>query len=282
MKIAVIGMGRVGREVMRRLSVDNTITCPEGYDVALLRGCGVAVICTPFSAILAEAKKAVAAGVRAIFSCTEDWKVRFHLKHLPVHTEPHCGLAPGWVGDMAREVVKQFDFVNSVDLYAGALTRDTDNEYLYWPTWNVDGLIRELTEPCRIKVRDVIASVPPREGYRMVQFAGRWYEAFYTGGGAEGFLDEALTVPNIAYRSLRKPGHLTALEELGVEGLRKLPRYMGPEEVLAAVTVKGWVDKELRAMTAVRHFDSVAGATAAHLVSRVEKWAQKEARREAG
>ncbi len=280
MKIAVIGMGRVGSEVYR--SLEEAIACPEGYDVAILRGCGAAAVCTPFSAILAEANKAVGAGVRAVFSCTEDWAIGARLKRLPVHVEPHCGLAPGWVGDMATATAKQFDRVNSVDLYAGALTMDTDNEYMYWPTWNVDGLIRELTEPCRVKIRDVIAAVPPREGYRMVQFGDRWYEAFYTSGGAEGFIDEATAISNIAYRSLRPPGHLHALEDLGIEGLRKLPRYDGPEKVLAAVTVKGLVGEELLAMTAVKHFPSVAEATASHIVSRVNTWAQKEARREAG
>ena len=275
MRIAVIGLGRVGVRVMRRLDVDNTITCPEGYDVALLHGCDVAVICTPFSAILAEARKAIGAGVRAIFTCTEDWGIGAQLKHLPVHVEPHCGLAPGWVGDMARSVCGRFDRVDFVDLYAGALTEEVDNEYLYWPTWNVKGLIRELSEPCRVKIRGTISAVPAREGYRMVRFGDRWYEAFYTAGGAEGFLDEATTVPNIAYRSLRYPGHLDALEKNGLSGLCDLPIYHGTEKVLAAVTVKGLVDRELRAMTVVKNFTGVAEATAEHLVFRVMAWVKK-------
>ena len=287
MKIAVIGMGRVGAEVMRQLSVDDMITCPEGYNPMLLRGCDAAVICTPFPAILSEAKKAFEAGVRAIFSCTEDWAVGFYLRkrfaecYLPIHVEPHCGLAPGWVGDMAREVIRSFDAVDSVDLYAGALTESADNDYLYWPTWNVEGLIQELTKPCRIKVRGLIAVVPAQTGYRVVWLDGQQYEAFYTAGGAEGFLEES-AAPSISYRSLRPCGHLDALRTLGVEGLRALPRYTGPEKVLAAVMVKGRVNGEPQTVTEVKHFPSVAEATASHLVSRVEAWAQKEARETAG
>ena len=260
---------------MRRLDVNDIITCPEGYDVALLHGCDAAVICTPFSAILAEARKAVAHGVRAIFTCTEDWNVGAQLKRLPVHVEPHCGLAPGWVGEIARSVCGHFDRVDSVDLYAGALTEEVDNEYLYWPTWNVEGLIHELSEPCRVKICGDMVVVPAREGYRMVRFGDRWYEAFYTAGGAEGFLDEATTIPNIAYRSLRYPGHLDALEKNGLSGLYDLPVYRGIEKVLVAVTVKGIVDMELRAMTVVKHFTEVAEATAGHLVSRVMAWVKR-------
>ena len=285
MKIAVIGLGRVGMEVYRRLKRETgewPVTCSEGYDPVLLQSCNAAVICTPFSAIVAEARKAVAHGIRAIFTCTEDWGIGAQLKRLPVHVEPHCGLAPGWVGDMARSGCGHFDRVDSVDLYAGALTEEVDNEYLYWPTWNVEGLIRELSEPCRVKIRGTIASVPAREGYRMVRFGDRWYEAFYTAGGAEGFLDEATTIPNIAYRSLRYPGHLDALEKNGLSGLCDLPVYHGTEKVLAAVTVKGLVDRELRAMTIVKNFTGVAEATAEHLVSRVMAWTKKEARLSTG
>ena len=293
MKIAVIGMGRVGAAVHGGLLPNKwkpdwaceVQPCPEGYDPVLLQGCDAAVICTPFSAIVTEAKKAFQANVRAIFSCTEDWKVGSWLKkrfaecYLPIHVEPHCGLAPGWVGDMARRIMRSFDTVDSVDLYAGALTESADNDYLYWPTWNVDGLIRELTEPCRIKVRGVIAEVPAQTGYRIVELDGKRYEAFYTAGGAEGFLEEP-AAPNISYRSLRPCGHLDALRTLGVEGLRGLPCYTGPEKVLAAVTVKGWENGKPRATTEVWYFSSVAEATVAHIVSRVEAWAQKEARRE--
>ena len=118
MKIAVIGVGRVGEQVRKNLSGFihhgiqmfpgyKTVACPKGYDVTFLQGCDAAVICTPFTAILAEATKAVNAGVRAIFSCTEDWETGFYLKRLPVHVEPHCGLAPGFVGDLAHETLKR-------------------------------------------------------------------------------------------------------------------------------------------------------------------------------
>lgn len=284
MKIAVIGMGRVGQEVdmfLKNLLELETVPCSEGYDPALLKGCDAAVICTPVGVIVDEANKAIAAGARAIFSCTEDWKTGFYLKkrfaecYFPIHVEPHCGLAPGWVGDMALELSREFDRVFQADLYAGALTKEKpDNDYNYAPTWNVDGLVKELTESCRVKMRGIIAMVPALEGYQTLNLAGQWFEAFYTAGGAEGIIDDTPHIPSIAYRSLRYSGHLDALMTHGIEGLRKLPLYTGPERVLAAVTMTGRRAGDHRTVTVVREFDSVAEATASHLAMRVRRWVE--------
>ena len=133
---------------------------------------------------------------------------------------PQCGLAPGFVGIVARALTRRFERVRAVRLRVGALPRYTTNPLKYNLTWSTEGLINEYCNPCEAIRHGKRTLLPPLQGLERFSFDGIDYEAFNTSGGL-GTLTETLEgeVESLDYKTVRYPGHRDIMELL-LDGLR--------------------------------------------------------------
>lgn len=121
---------------------------------------------------------------------------------------PQCGLAPGFVSQVAMALVERFDETRDLHLRVGALPQFPNNALKYNLTWSIDGLVNEYCNPCESIVDGQAVTVAPLEGREEFSLDGVSYEAFSTSGGV-GTLCETLAgrVRNLDYKTVRYPGH---------------------------------------------------------------------------
>jgi saccharopine dehydrogenase-like NADP-dependent oxidoreductase len=123
-----------------------------------------------------------------------------------------CGLAPGFINYIGRDLVGKLSEPDTLMISVGALPRlvsysDTRPEDSYNLTWSVDGLVNEYIRPCRIRRNGVKMEVPGLNNTHTVILDGTHYEAAMTSGGIGSLVDELSNVPNVHYMTLRYPGH---------------------------------------------------------------------------
>lgn len=275
-RVAVIGEGKVGTLVVKKLiSVRHVLPLDSGFDENLLKGYKTVLLCTPYHAMIEVAQRAKKMGVSFLFACTEHHETAEALKALGFERcFPYCGLAPGAVNDLAKEGCKKISLLggkpDTIEMFAGALTHETDNIFKYHPTWNIDGLIAEYTNPVRVRFGGVNMMVEPLSGYRRVKFRyDQEYEAFYTSGGVGPLLDdpEYKNVTHISYSTLREPGHLEQVLKHGVEVLRNLPPNKGREKVRYAANIQGILNgRRIEMSNYELGIGGVANVTAQHMV----------------
>lgn len=123
-----------------------------------------------------------------------------------------CGLAPGFINYIGYDLVGKMDTPDSLMISVGALPRTVSYdashpEHSYNLTWSVDGLVNEYIRPCRVRKDGVEREVPALGGLNKVVLDGTEYEAAYTSGGVGSLARDLAHVPNVAYMTLRYPGH---------------------------------------------------------------------------
>jgi saccharopine dehydrogenase-like NADP-dependent oxidoreductase len=130
-----------------------------------------------------------------------------------------CGLAPGFINYLGHSLVR--DIVGEVPAGAagtcsdlmisvGALPRNVNGSNprdWYNLSWSVDGLVNEYIRPCRVRIRGQEIEIPALTGKERVLADGNKYEARYTSGGVGSLVKELKHVQNVAYKTLRYPGH---------------------------------------------------------------------------
>jgi saccharopine dehydrogenase-like NADP-dependent oxidoreductase len=165
---------------------------------------------------------------------------------------PQCGLAPGFISIVTNQLASTFDKLETIRMCVGALPQFPSNSLNYNLTWSTDGVINEYCESCVAIVDGVVTTVPALEHLEHISLDGIQYEMFNTSGGI-GSLGESLKgkVKNLAYKTIRYPGHRdimkTLLHDLGLRDRRDLlkdvlenavPATM-QDVVLIFVTVSG-------------------------------------------
>ena len=178
---------------------------------------------------------------------------------------PQCGLAPGFISLVAKDLVDRFDTLDTVRMRVGALPQYPSNALNYNLTWSTDGVINEYCEPCEAIVEGDLIEVPPLEEREEFSLDGVAYEAFNTSGGL-GTLCETLKgkVRTLNYRTIRYPGHdaimKALLNDLGLRHRRDvlkdifesaLPATL-QDVVIVFVTVSGLKDGKLMQETYVQ------------------------------
>lgn len=148
---------------------------------------------------------------------------------------PHCGLAPGLVSILAAKGCENFDEVDKVSAYVGALPTSVSNRLKYNVTWSVDGVVNEYIKPVTYRKNgEMVTTDEPFSGLHSVIVNGVNLEAFRTSGGFATFINSN-RAKNIEYYTLRYHGHADECRRLiatvGVDGLR---------EELANTTVMGY------------------------------------------
>jgi len=148
------------------------------------------------------------------FDLTEDislsYKIREAAKKQSITTAivPNCGLAPGWAGILAHDLVSRFEQVESVQLRVGALPQYAHNVLHYAITWSVDGLINEYGNPCEAIEQGKRVILKPLEDVEELEIDGMLYEAFNTSGGLGNLIHlYENKVKNLNYKTIRYPGH---------------------------------------------------------------------------
>lgn len=234
-KVAIFGAGQIGRAARHILSsvrpdinsfcIDiattdvsldvNSASITELED--LLRKEGVTHVINAMPFFLNEKiASASVAGKCSYIDFTEDDvmadKVQNLYKKTGLTCAVKCGLAPGFINYIGHILAKEIANPDSLIISVGALPKTVSYdkahpEHSYNLTWSVDGLVNEYIRPCRIKKNGEVIQVPALRELITVILDGIEYEAAHTSGGVGSLVRDLVNVPNIAYMTLRYPGH---------------------------------------------------------------------------
>jgi saccharopine dehydrogenase-like NADP-dependent oxidoreductase len=324
-KIALLGHGRIGQTIKAYLeevgytvdafdvrsqpnvqALDPNGTSPDYFKSILAPYDGV-ITATPYHLNVAIATAAISLG-KAYFDLTEDIKVAHEIRLLAdveskgtdeklIWVMPQCGLAPGAVNTIARDLIHRFDSVTDVNIRVGALPTTTNNKMKYYLTWSSEGLINEYCNPCEALVNGKKVMLQPLEGCEEIVIDGVEYEAFNTSGGIGTLIDTLMTsespVQNVTYKTIRYKGHRDLmhflLDDLGLATKQKtlvdifnreIP-HVTTDVVVIFIQVTGYVGGELRAQTYCRkiygdnRFTAIQRTTAAGVCAAVHYWATR-------
>ncbi len=233
-KVLVLGAGKIGVIVAELLAGtgDYAVTLADGDTAAIkarprddvtplvldvtddaalgraLAGMDVVVSALPFF-LNGKVMQAARDGGVHYFDLTEDVETA-HLARQSADGAvsafvPQCGLAPGFISIVARDV----------RLRVGALPQFPDNALKYNLTWSTDGLINEYCNPCEAIHEGERRQLLALEGLEQFSLDGVDYEAFSTSGGV-GTLCETLAgrARNVSYKTIRYPGHRDMVQML--------------------------------------------------------------------
>lgn len=137
---------------------------------------------------------------------------------------PQCGLAPGAIGIITRDLIKGFSEIDEIKMRVGALPITTSNQMKYYLSWSSEGLVNEYYEPCPAIINSRYELLDPLEGYETLLLDGCEYEAFNTSGGVGEWVDniriEGGPIKKLTYKTIRYKGHrdqiLFLKEDLGL------------------------------------------------------------------
>lgn len=180
------------------------------------------IVAMPFSYNEKIAMAAAAAGCHYIDFTEDDVmadKVQtIYRNHPELTCAVKCGLAPGFINYLGHSLVKDItreeyggkgkctDLMISV----GALPRNVNGQNdweNYNLSWSVDGLVNEYIRPCRVRINGQEMEIDALTGREPVIADGVRYEAAFTSGGIGSLVKELKHVKNVAYKTLRYPGH---------------------------------------------------------------------------
>ncbi|MAZ39850.1 MAG: saccharopine dehydrogenase [Legionellales bacterium] len=153
------------------------------------------------------------------FDLTEDVATAKYIVQLAKDSQtvfmPRCGLAPGFIGLVAKHLSQQFDELKAIKLRVGALPINSNNALQYALTWSTDGLINEYANASEIIKNSAPFIVPSLEGLESIKIDGTSYEAFYTSGGIGNLADIFNgKVETMSYKTIRYPGHCEKIKFL--------------------------------------------------------------------
>ena len=254
MKLLLMGAGRVGQAIAEMLagtgdyqlvvadSDEKALDAVAGLNVPVInmdatrptdlekaaRDVDALISACPIHVNPAIAKAARAAG-KHYFDLSEDMETTREIRALFEGADcacvPQCGVSPGFASIVTRDLTRYLAAPLDVSVRVGALPLYPTNRLKYNPTWSVDGLYSEYTQPCEAIRDGKPTTLDPLEGLEQFTLDGHEYEAFNTAGGF-GALCESLAgqVRNLTFKTIRYPGHLNLvqfmMEDLGMRRRR--------------------------------------------------------------
>lgn len=234
-KIAIFGGGKIGRLVNFQLTelgfspfifdkVQPTFGCSYipveiGEQDIRIKDFSILINCLPFQYAKKLAKIAAINNMH-YFDFTEDVATRKYIIELSEEYKdlifmPHCGLAPGLISIIGKELIKNYDEISFLKVRVGALPIAPTNICKYYTSWSVEGLVNQYLQPCEILENKKLTKINSLEKYENINVYGLELEAFTTSGGL-GTLAETYEgkIDNLYYQSLRYPGHYNCLKFL--------------------------------------------------------------------
>ena len=122
---------------------------------------------------------------------------------------PQCGLAPGFVGIVAADLIEQLNDCRSCKLRVGALPQHPTGLMGYSFNWSPEGVVNEYLNDCEVLENGEHKWVSPMEWIEKIVIGGVELEAFTTSGGLGTMCETYFgRVPNIDYKTMRYPGHV--------------------------------------------------------------------------
>ncbi len=130
------------------------------------------------------------------------------------------GLAPGFINVLACNLYEKFqadygsDMLDTMTMKVGAVTPHASAPHYYAFTWSPIGVATEYLKDA-IVVKDYkTIDVPALSGVETIYINGREYEDNFTSGGAADLpVAFAGKIKDLAYKTLRLPGHYGWVEE---------------------------------------------------------------------
>ena len=262
-KIAVLGLGNIGRLVARLLhesgfavTAFDSVTAPgedggeqpftrrvldvsSAADLEQALAAGEAVIsCLPYHLNAAVAATAHARGLH-YFDLTEDVTVTQAVRELAATSKgvmaPQCGLAPGYIGIIGAHLAARFDSLRAIKLRVGALPQNPTGLLGYAFNWSPEGVVNEYLNDCEVIEAGTRKWVSPMEWIETVYVAGTKLEAFTTSGGLGTMCETFLgRVDNLDYKTMRYPGHVSLMNFFFHELLMRDHRELAGKLLTAA------------------------------------------------
>jgi saccharopine dehydrogenase-like NADP-dependent oxidoreductase len=324
-KLIVIGAGRIGTAISQLLAASGSyqltvidqnpnafntlktlanidcqpLKCHDRHQLAPLLSTHEALIAAcPFYDNLSLAQIALEHGC-SYFDLTEDVQTAEQIAQLSQAARPgqvfmpQCGLAPGFIAVLARDIFQRFERVEAMTLRVGALPEFPSNEMMYNLTWSTDGLINEYCNPCHAIRHGELIELLALEGLENFSLDGVEYEAFNTSGGLGTLCDSLYgKIDELSYKTIRYKGHQYLMNFL-INGLKLGSRRELLKEifehavamtlqdvVLITVSATGWINKQFTQLTDSRkiyhqdvlgsHWSAIQIATAAGICTAID------------
>ena len=316
--ILVLGLGKVGTLVGVLLSKNFNVTALDvkqpHYEYALpfawrqvdvknaevmkkeIANFDAVVSALPYFLNTSIAKIAHALGVH-YFDLTEDVPTTQFVQGLSATATavlaPQCGLAPGLIGIIGKDLTHSFDTLRDIELRVGALPRYPNGQLAYSFTWSPHGVINEYLNDAVAIHNGKKKWVPSLEGFEYINIEGQEFEAFTTSGGLGTLCDTFEgKVDTLNYKTIRYPGHGKLMRFLMYELIMKedkdlleqiLSNAKPPVEedvVYVYAVVEGWQNKTLSRKEYYKAFHpielegkkwrAISWTTAASLVAVIE------------
>jgi len=317
-KILVLGMGKVGSLVGVLLNKEFKVTaldkkkphydydlpfkCIEGsvtdlnYMRKMMKDFDAVVSCLPYFLNKDIALIAYKLDIH-YFDLTEDVSTTKYIQSLSKNAKkvlaPQCGLAPGLIGIIGKNLTLSFDKLRDIELRVGALPRYPNGQLAYSFTWSPHGVINEYINDAEAIHNGKKKMVPSLEGFEYINIEGQEFEAFTTSGGLGTLCDTFEgQVDTLNYKTIRYPGHGKLMRFLVYELILKedkdqleqiLSNAKPPVEddvVYVYAVVEGWKNGSLSRKEYYKAFHpidiegrkwrAISWTTAASLVSVIE------------
>jgi saccharopine dehydrogenase-like NADP-dependent oxidoreductase len=258
MRVVVLGTGKVGATIVRKLSADGRfeviavdmvpnatlagVARVEKLDVSsvealkgFLNQGDVVVSALPYYLNGGVAEAAGAKGCHYLDlteSVESTRRVRATAENAQTAFIPQCGIAPGYIGILANDLASKFDSVERLSLRAGCVPVNPTNRLKYNVMWSMDGVVHEYCEPCDALRDGRSVQIAPLEDLEQLVIGGIALEAFNTSGGL-GTLTETYNgkIRSMDYKSIRYPGHADLMKFL-IEDLRFIDRQTDLRDLL--------------------------------------------------
>ena len=124
------------------------------------------------------------------------------------------GLAPGFINVLACQLYQQFrssyksDQLEKMTMKVGAVTPHAAPPHYYAFTWSPIGVATEYLKPAVVVKNYETVEVPALSGVETIYINGKEYEDNFTSGGAADLPTAyAGKIKDLAYKTLRLPGH---------------------------------------------------------------------------
>lgn len=239
-KLAILGLGHIGKYVYETLQYNKKFPEVNGYDLTngydlnddfileeIIKKHDGVLASTPFF-LNKKIAEICAKYNKDYFDLTESVEVTDYVKELSKKQDcrsrfvTQCGLAPGMVSIIANYLASKFSQVESIEIRVGALPINPTNSLSYYRTWNTEGLVNEYINPCPALINNKLIDLEPVADVRKIVFDGLKLESANTSGGIGSLPHSYINrAKNVVYQTLRYPGHWSKIkflkEELGLK-----------------------------------------------------------------
>ncbi len=211
-----------------------------------------------------EAKKPL---VDVSFSAEDPLTLDAAAKSAGVAILPDCGLAPGLSHLLVGDLLTRGSSPLELEILVGGVAQDKSRPYGYVVTWSLDDLLEEYTRPARYVKGGKLVEEPVLERIESTEIPGVGTMEAFVSDGLRTLLSTAWSVPDMAEKTLRGPGHVEAIKPLVASGRLKgeLTEKCTPEpraDLVALAVRARWADGRRGESVLVDRYDPATNRTA--------------------